>query len=454
MKLEFIKRGAATRLILIFAGWSTNRQFYEDCVVDGWDTAVISDYRDMTLPDIPCQYGTIYVFAYSLGVWAASITPIDAAVRVAIFGTGTPVSDQYGIPKSIFIGTADNLTDTTLKKFHSRMSGNKQQYETDRDKLPENPDIAILKEELYAIAENAEKQAASDHKWHRAYISMEDRIIPTANQQKYWEKFDNTEIIELESPHYVDISKIIKECVPNPKHIGEGFANAKPTYKKYAIVQAEVCNRIGSILDEILESGLNKTISLLEIGPGKGMLTEEWCKRIHPQKATYVDLYDMQLFDKAEEERYLIRDAETWLEETGDNFDVILSASAMQWFANPIKFIDAVWNHLNPGGIAILSTFIKGNLRELDSLRPSPIIYHTSEEYIEGVYKATGEVYTQQWTSILEFDSPRELLLHLKNTGVQPYMPHNRLITKEPIKLTALPKQLTYKPLIIKMTKQ
>lgn len=453
MKLEFIKRGAATRLILIFTGWSTDIKYYSDCTVDGWDTAVVTDYRDMSMPEIPEQYATVYVFAYSLGVRAASQAKIDAAVRVAIFGTGNPVSDKFGIPESIYMGTADNLTENNLKKFHLRMSGDKLTCEKISDKLPANPKIGILKEELYAIAKYSKDNNCQDYYWHRAYISAEDRIIPTESQQRYWSEHKDTETILLASPHAADIKPIIEECIPNPAHIGEAFANAKPTYKKYAKIQSEVCKNIGEMLDEMSPSQLQNIKSILEIGPGKGLLTEEWGKRIHPEKATYVDLYEMQLFGNADDERYLVRDAEKWLEESGEKFDMILSASAIQWFADPIRFIDTAWNHLKPGGIAILSTFIKGNLKELDALRPSPIIYHTLEEYMGIFFHISGGFKTMQWISTFDFNSPRDLLLHLKKTGVQPSAPNDCGIPREPIKLTSLPKRLTYMPLIINIVK-
>lgn len=448
MKIEFIRRGAETRLILIFAGWSTDTEFYAGCIADGWDTAVVSDYRDMTPPQIPSQYTTVYIFAYSLGVWAAARSNIPAAARVAIFGTPRPVSDDFGIPPSTFTGTANGLCEKSLAKFHLRMAGCKTAFEKLSEMLPSTPKVFTLKEELLQIA----KESTCDmrcpntyrYRWHRAYIANSDRIIPTENQIRYWQNCPETETVILESPHFADIATIIRQCIPNPRAIGEGFANALPTYRKYAIVQAEICQRIGEILGETFSNKNNKADSLLEIGPGKGLLTEEWSKVLKPAKATYVDLYELQLFGKAADERYLVRDAEEWLESTDEKFDVILSASAIQWFADPIRFISTVRSHLNPGGMAVISTFARGNLRELDTLRPSPIIYHSADEYA-----SNDGTSTETWERVLNFESSRELLLHLKRTGVKPSSPSHCLNNEASLSLCSLPTSLTYTPLII-----
>lgn len=445
MKIEFIRRGAATRLILIFAGWSTDTRFYSDCVVDGWDTAVVSDYRDMTLPEIPTQYSTIYVFAYSLGVWAAAASNIKVATRVAIFGTPSPVSDEFGIPKAIFTGTAQGLTEKTLAKFHIRMAGSKSAFEEMSRQVPPNPDIEALKEELLGIsARSGDFPISENHHWDRVYIANADHIIPTQNQLRYWREHPETEIVTLESAHYADISSIIRNCIPDPHAIGEGFANALPTYSKYATVQSEVCQRIDESIREFYSSNKPRAESLLEIGPGKGLLTDIWSKYLKPDKATYVDLYEMQLFGNAPDERYLVKDAEQWLESTDEKFDVILSSSAIQWFANPINFLSNVRKHLNPGGIAIISTFSKGNLRELDQLRPSPIIYHSVEKY-----GAIDGVKLDSWERTLKFNSSREMMMHLKRTGVKPSSSAKCFIGNRSIPLSSLPTSLTYTPLII-----
>ncbi|MDE5813154.1 MAG: DUF452 family protein, partial [Muribaculaceae bacterium] len=434
------KRGAATRLILIFAGWSTDARYYNDCVAEGWDTAVVSDYRDISIPLLPEQYRTVYIFAYSLGVAAASICDIPAAVRIAICGSPYPVSDSYGIPEAIYAGTLDGLSEKSLRKFHLRMAGDRNTYEAIKDKLPEWPDINSLKEELAWIKDNAGKNGKEELKFRfdRVYLAEDDRIFPYSNLKAYWTGKPDTEIVSLKLPHSVDIASVVRDCIPDTKAIGDGFSRAGTTYSEHAVVQKEICEKIGEILEARIGAMGQKVKSLLEIGVGSGQLTEVWSRIVKPESVTYVDLTDMPVFDIAEKERYLEVDAEKWLEDTEEKFDIILSASTIQWFADPLGFVREVRNHLNPGGIAFISTFVKGNLYQLDAVRPSPIIYRTVEEY-----SRISGVETVEWERTLTFPSSRAMLMHLRLTGVSP----RRKTTSAP--LTNLPTRLTYRPLIL-----
>ncbi len=437
MKIEFIKRGAETRLILLFAGWSTDARFYKDCVVEGWDTAVVSDYRDFSMPELPSQYSTIYIFAYSLGVLAAALSGIKAAARIAICGSEIPVSDEYGIPVAVYNATADGLTAESLKKFHRRMAGDRASIARIEPVLPTALNIEALKEELYAIAAHQSDESALC-KWDRVYIAENDRIFPVNNLERYWSLFPEVVQVKKNASHAIDIAQIIKEVLPDHSAIGDGFSTAVQSYNSNAIVQSEICTRIGEIIAEKISEKNSLIDSVLEIGVGQGLLTEVWKKMLHPSKATFVDLLPIPTFGVALTEESVAADAEQWLNNSTEKFDVILSASTIQWFADPIGFIQTVKDHLNPGGFAIISTFTKGNLRQLDAIRPCPLIYRSVEEY-----KEIPGVKIESWTRTLQFPSSREMLMHLRRTGVTPRH------TPTPIPLSSLPDKLTYHPIII-----
>lgn len=441
MTIEYLTSGCESHLILIFAGWSTCVDHYRECVFPGWDTAVVSDYRDLTPPEIPSRYKTVYIFAYSLGVFAASLCDMHAAVSVAICGTERPVSDMYGIPEKIYIGTEKTLNERNLMKFHHRMAGDRESYTRLCEVLPKYPSIDILRDELTAIRTSDE--SVCGRKWHRAYVADSDAIFPPQNQMRFWQSAHETELVNLSGPHAVDIASVIRSVLPDPSIVGGCFEEALPRYRQYATVQAEICEKIGDMLaahqsrDSNIETGIE---SVLELGAGCGMLTDIWSRRIKANKATFVDLYQLPSFDVAPMENYVTADAERWLEETDETFDLILSASAIQWFADPVRFLSIVKNHLRPGGFAILSTFVCGNLEELDSLRPSPIIYHSVEDYKKSA-PCESEIIT--WSRVLEFNNRKEMLMHLRRTGVTG--PGKFAIRR----LTDYPLSLTYKPLIV-----
>ena len=86
MKLKFTHtKPENTRLILIFAGWSTGTPLYADITKEGWDTAVAYDY---TSPAFPLEeikrYSTVYLYCWSLGVWAASQVISGSDITMAL----------------------------------------------------------------------------------------------------------------------------------------------------------------------------------------------------------------------------------------------------------------------------------------------------------------------------------------------------------------------------------
>ena len=158
MRLEFIhtdpmQTGSSRRLILIFAGWGSDPALYKDIRIEGWDTAVVWDYRYLSLDtERLLPYSTIYLYAWSMGVWAASSVNhlLDIDCAFAINGTGTPRHDLTGIPAAIYDGTLDTLDERNLKKFRLRMACDRETAAR-LDTLLPTPDISGLKEELAAI---------------------------------------------------------------------------------------------------------------------------------------------------------------------------------------------------------------------------------------------------------------------------------------------------------------
>ena len=51
MQIEYIVREDNTRLLLIFAGWSTDASAFGGLVCPGYDVAVLSGYTDLSVPD-------------------------------------------------------------------------------------------------------------------------------------------------------------------------------------------------------------------------------------------------------------------------------------------------------------------------------------------------------------------------------------------------------------------
>ena len=155
MNHEFVKRSDSKRLILIFAGWGMDANPFRHVSRPGYDTLVVWDYRDLYIDwSIVSDYGEIALIAWSMGVYAASMTihAIDHLItaKIAVNGTMTPVDNLCGIPEAIFEGTASTLDDRNLRKFFRRMCGDRATTELFMLAAPDRR-IDELIDELRAI---------------------------------------------------------------------------------------------------------------------------------------------------------------------------------------------------------------------------------------------------------------------------------------------------------------
>lgn len=450
MKIEWLNKSDSTRLILIFAGWSTDGSFYSHIKLEGWDVAVVSGYSDPSFPyTILDKYLTVAVFAWSMGVYAASqvLTSDQISLAVAINGTEFPSHDKFGIPSAIFEGTASTLSERNLTKFRRRMAGS--EYESIKEKLESCcPEIDTLKAELDYIFSKSKEYSKSPLRWHRVYASLEDHIFPYESQLNAWnENPSEPEIITLPTPHYVDLLPIIKGILPSGEKIGDRFRKATSTYDDQAFAQRKIAESLTKLCPEC------KLDKIVEIGPGTGLFTRMIAEKCNPESMTFVDLYKLDHFNVVPVEEYNIADAETWIEKEAENYpasvDAIVSASAIQWFANPRRFLKNAAKLLKSGGLLLCSTFLPGNLSELKDVSPFGLIYRKREE-IEGfLNEYFSEVQLAEESLQLSFNSPRETLLHLRHTGVGGTSTSNIPLHQL---LKTLPPHLTYRPLLIKAT--
>ena len=419
MRVEFVKKSASGshKLILIFAGWGSDPRLYAEIEPDGWDTAVVWDYTSDDFPiDFLRSYSTLYVYAWSMGVWAAArvLKGIKPDAAFAINGTVTPRDDRFGIPEQIYDATHDSLNERNLQKFRLRMAGDRLTAARLERLLP-SPDIDGLKLQLRYIFNNP---ATPDFVWTRAYVSDSDRIFPSSSQSAYWQTH-GVEVRNIAGAHYVDIERIVRQTVHDISKIGTRFGQALSTYDRHASAQSLIADRLAERLVAMSPLAGSK---VLEIGAGSGLFTRAWAPILKPEEAHFIDLYPTPEYKVAPKEKYIVGNAEEWLlsnrKSKEKNYDAIVSASTMQWFESPQSFFHNASTLLKEGGLLAVSSFTKGNLGELDILRPTPLIYRTTEELRELASRYFEDLRVEEEPIPVRFSGPREALLHLKHTGV------------------------------------
>ena len=423
MKIEFLKKESEnTRLILIFAGWSAGPEIGRGIDIAGWDVAVVHDFTSFEFDKASLEeYYTIYLFAWSLGIYASAfVLPSEKITAAfAVNGTLSPVDDELGIPLAIFKGTADNLTPRNLMKFRMRMMADRQEWERNAclfDAEPDETRINNLQRQLFNFIESTRREETPvELPWVRAYLSEGDRIFPADNMHRAWQKEPDVQIVETEGGHFPDLKAIVEGVISDSRKVSEKFTKASVSYDTNAIAQYSIAIHLAS---KLMSASAGRVGSVLEIGCGTGLFTREYAPQLKPEAITFVDIIRTGPFGVADTEEYVTADAEDWLPGQTRQWDAIVSASCMQWFADPERFLHECFLHLRPGGVLAVSTFLPGNLGELDELRPSPLLYPSSESLCRWLEKDFEDVSVESGEIRVEFQSVREMLMHLKHTGV------------------------------------
>lgn len=408
------------RLILVFSGWSCDASSLELQPVDGWDVTVAYDYSDLSFPrDVLKGYHTIYVIAWSLGIVAAQLClrPEDnITAAIAVNGTLVPVDDNLGIPEDIYHGTHDALSPASLQKFRRRMAGSSAVYRRVFARECTETEIDGLKSQLKNF-ENAAAQMAYDSAqlpWKRVYVSNNDAIFPPENVKRAWCRH-GVNIYTYGNAHYVDFNGIIRSTVHDIGRISRRFAAAMKTYDTHAHPQSRIA---GLLLDAIRKYGDIAPGEWAEIGPGTGLFTFMYGPAFTPGSMHYVDISRVGPYEIAGNEEYSTMNAEEWIMDISCAFDCILSSCVFQWFENLPLFLKNCHNALRAGGVLAFSILTEGTMRELDALRPSPIDYHTEDELRRYLEPYFGDIRMESHEISIPFANARELLMHLKHTGV------------------------------------
>lgn len=209
----------ARQLIIYFCGWGMTPATVSHLTLPPQcDLLALYDYRILELSDdladLPWDsYEAVTIVAWSLGVWAAeqvvphwSILPTKQRL-IAVAGSPYPMHDQWGIPKQIFVGTLEGLTDENRQRFNRRMCGGKR-YKQLYDILSERP-TTELRDELQAVYDSLATPEASESTphtrlaWDLAIIGERDQIFPAKNLSTLWKAVNVPTLLLPDGYHYL-----------------------------------------------------------------------------------------------------------------------------------------------------------------------------------------------------------------------------------------------------------
>lgn len=222
------------------------------------------------------------------------------------------------------------------------------------------------------------------------------------------------------------------------------FKESLTTYGAEASVQRETALRLVCDFMDVLtllkeknpEIYKNVFDKILEIGCGTGILTDMILKQI--RSTGCVDLsrisytacdmvYDCERFIRQKTViselsgfDFICEDAEseTFYGRFRDLFSLVLSASAFQWFSDPVSFFLRTGQYLKSGGFFVFSSYGPAMFREVRQLTGLSLNY-LSVSRLRSVLKKHFEIEKiSENIQKVYFSSACDLLRHLKSTGV------------------------------------
>lgn len=207
----------------------------------------------------------------------------------------------------------------------------------------------------------------------------------------------------------------------NKKLVEQSFKKSIDTYNNQAFVQNEICIKL---LDQLIEKSGKRFNTVFEIGAGTGLLTQKLINRCDIHSFVLNDLVHamsdslLKICSSAEalECRFIAGDAEKIA--LPSSCDLVISASTIQWFENLSLFFDKVWNILNDDAIFAFSTFGPDNLFEVKMIEGSSLSYPSLSELSQQLSNKFDIMYLKEEHIITHFKSPKDILQHMKQTGV------------------------------------
>lgn len=422
MQYRLVSNTGSRRLILFFTGWGMDAAPFQNLRRSGYDIVVVWDYKSFDIDwSFTSAYDEVCVLAWSMGVFVSAVSTAEIEHRItrrmAVNGTLTPVNSLTGICDDIFTGTLNGLCDRTLMKFRRRMCGGSAAYDRFMACAPQRT-VDDLRCELERFTPEATRSFDPVTRFDLALICRDDAIFTAENQRRAWQ---GTPIEEQDGSHLPDFQIILDKYFIDKERVEERFGSGLATYASSAHMQENAARRLAAAMTEchINAHAGRKASRTLEIGSGTGFLSRILDGFCGAEAA--LEMWDIAGDAPVEGRLRSFRrlDAETALcAQASASFDVIASASTVQWFNSPSRFLANCMRALVPGGYLAISSFERGNLAEVEAATGRGLPLLTMSQWLDLLPEGMAPVYSSFWSEKLDFDNAVDVFRHLKATGV------------------------------------
>ena len=205
------------------------------------------------------------------------------------------------------------------------------------------------------------------------------------------------------------------------KRVARSFLKGLNTYDQAAEAQKRVNHRLLTILQQF---NLQPGCRLMEVGCCTGLLTELISRKLEPQSLYLNDLVPefiepvREKLGETASERIVpfFGDIETI--QFPENLDIIISSSAFQWLSDLDGFFRKAAESLRHHGMVAFSMFGEGTFHELSTLIGTGLEYRSFSTIVNLLDSHFSVVLGKVERDRLLFNSPKEVLRHIQETGV------------------------------------
>lgn len=212
---------------------------------------------------------------------------------------------------------------------------------------------------------------------------------------------------------------LIRYKMMEKKQIQLGFIKAHQSYASEALAQQKMVYQLMKMWPNTLS--VSSVERILEIGCGSGFLTRELAAAFSPKQAIINDLspnWEEHVREFFTSERWTFQAADAEEQSWEGKFHLIASSACIQWFADPAAFLVRMFEQLHPSGVLLISSFGSDNLKEIRALTGEGLFYPDIDSLLEPFKEASVLESRTSDPIQLHFQSPLDVLQHLKRTGV------------------------------------
>lgn len=206
------------------------------------------------------------------------------------------------------------------------------------------------------------------------------------------------------------------------------FKRTVKTYDAAAVIQKEMAHRL---VDCTLSNCGKNFGKIFEFGAGTGFLSKNILKEIN-----FGEYYANDIVEESEycikniiqEAKFIPGDIEKI--ELPEKFDLIISNAVMQWIDNADELLLKIRNNLNDDGYFVFTTFGEQNFRQIKETAGVSLEYLKTETLKEKCISSFDIVYFEENIQTLCFDTPLDVLKHIKYSGTNGIKTLNWTVSK------------------------